>query len=136
MAAARTIAAEYDRFRVVKLQRHCPADRARAILPRARAAWAGGRLDLTDGVKVRLDDGWFILRASNTEPIVRVIALPPAPSCGFTPHHALSIGVSVKLISSEKSIGPPPKIRKPTSQGEIKSSPSRISRRFKGVISR
>jgi phosphomannomutase len=23
---------------------------------------------------VRLDDGWFILRASNTEPIVRVIA--------------------------------------------------------------
>jgi phosphomannomutase len=31
-------------------------------------------VDLTDGVKVRLEDGWFILRASNTEPIVRVIA--------------------------------------------------------------
>ena len=31
-------------------------------------------MDLTDGVKVRLEDGWFILRASNTEPIVRVIA--------------------------------------------------------------
>jgi phosphomannomutase len=71
---ASALAAEYDGFRVVKLQRHCPADRARAILPRAKAAWAGGRLDLTDGVKVRLDDGWFILRASNTEPIVRVIA--------------------------------------------------------------
>ena len=25
-------------------------------------------------MKVRLEDGWFILRASNTEPIVRVIA--------------------------------------------------------------
>jgi phosphomannomutase len=68
------LAAEYDRFRVVKLQRHCPAEQARAILRRAREAWAGRPLDLTDGVRVRLDDGWFILRASNTEPIVRVIA--------------------------------------------------------------
>ena len=33
-----------------------------------------GPRDLRDGVKVRLDDGWFILRGSNTEPIVRVIA--------------------------------------------------------------
>jgi phosphomannomutase len=68
------LAAEYDGFRVVKLQRHCPAEHARAILPRARTEWAGRRIDLTDGVKVRLEDGWFILRASNTEPIVRVIA--------------------------------------------------------------
>jgi len=68
------LASEYDRFRVVKLQRHCPAEQGRAILARARGAWAGRPLDLTDGVKVRLEDGWFILRASNTEPIVRVIA--------------------------------------------------------------
>jgi phosphomannomutase len=68
------LASEYDRFRVVKLQRHCPAEQGRAILARARGAWAGRPVDLTDGVKVRLEDGWFILRASNTEPIVRVIA--------------------------------------------------------------
>jgi phosphomannomutase len=68
------LAAEYDRFRVVKLQRHCPSEAARSILKRAREAWAGRPVDLTDGVKVRLEDGWFILRASNTEPIVRVIA--------------------------------------------------------------
>jgi phosphomannomutase len=68
------LAAAYDRFRVVKLQRHCPAEQARSILARAREAWSGRPLDLTDGVKARLEDGWFILRASNTEPIVRVIA--------------------------------------------------------------
>ncbi len=68
------LASEYDRFRVVKLQRHCPAEQGRAILARAKEAWAGRPVDLTDGVKVRLEDGWFILRASNTEPIVRVIA--------------------------------------------------------------
>ena len=28
-------------------------------------------------MKVRLDDGWFILRGSNTEPIVRVMAEGP-----------------------------------------------------------
>jgi phosphomannomutase len=68
------LASEYDGFKVVKLQRHCPAEQGRAVLARAREAWAGRPVDLTDGVKVRLEDGWFILRASNTEPIVRVIA--------------------------------------------------------------
>jgi phosphomannomutase len=72
------LAAEYERFHVVKLQRHLPAELAREVLARARTAWAGRPLDLTDGVKVRLADGWFILRGSNTEPIVRVIAEGPS----------------------------------------------------------
>ena len=71
------LAAEYERFQTVKLQRHCPAEQARAILKRAREAWADRPVDTTDGVKVRLDDGWFILRGSNTEPIVRVMAEGP-----------------------------------------------------------
>ena len=72
------LAADYDRFRVVKLQRHCPAEQARAILRRAKEAWADRPVDTTDGVKVRLEDGWFILRGSNTEPIVRVMAEGPS----------------------------------------------------------
>jgi phosphomannomutase len=73
------LAAVYERFQTVKLQRHCPAEQARAVLRRAREAWADRPLDTTDGVKVRLEDGWFILRASNTEPIVRVMAEGPTP---------------------------------------------------------
>lgn len=69
---------DYAGFHVVKLQRHCPADQGRTILRRAREAYAGRPVDLTDGVKVRFDDGWFILRASNTEPIVRVMAEGPS----------------------------------------------------------
>jgi phosphomannomutase len=72
------LAADYARFHVVKLQRHCPADQGRTVLRRAREAWADRPVDLTDGVKVRLEDGWFILRASNTEPIVRVMAEGPS----------------------------------------------------------
>jgi phosphomannomutase len=68
------LAAAYDRFRVVKIQRHCAIDRARVLLQKAREIWAEHSPDLLDGVKVRLPEGWFIVRPSNTEPIVRVIA--------------------------------------------------------------
>jgi len=73
-SAVSALAAVYDGYHVVKLRSHCPAEQARAVLRRARESWAGRPLDLSDGVKVRLPDGWFILRASNTEPVVRVIA--------------------------------------------------------------
>jgi len=68
------LAADYDRFQVVKLQRESPAEQARALLERAREAWADRPVDTLDGVKVQTDDGWFIIRPSNTEPLVRVIA--------------------------------------------------------------
>jgi phosphomannomutase len=31
-------------------------------------------LDTRDGVKVTLPEGWFLVRGSNTEPIIRVVA--------------------------------------------------------------
>ena len=31
-------------------------------------------MDLRDGVKISLPNGWFLVRGSNTEPILRVIA--------------------------------------------------------------
>lgn len=32
------------------------------------------RVDTTDGIRVETDDGWFLIRASGTEPVVRVTA--------------------------------------------------------------
>jgi phosphomannomutase len=34
-------------------------------------------MDLRDGVKVQFDDRWFLVRGSNTEPIIRVVAEAP-----------------------------------------------------------
>ncbi len=68
------LAAVYDDFHVVKRQLHCPIDRARAVVKKAREAWSELSLDLLDGVKVRTPEGWYMLRPSNTEPVVRVIA--------------------------------------------------------------
>lgn len=46
-------------------------------LARLKAAFAGERLNDADGVRVDFADGWVHLRASNTEPIARVIAEAP-----------------------------------------------------------
>ena len=37
------------------------------------AAYAGGRVDWLDGVTVEFDDWWFNVRASNTEPLLRLV---------------------------------------------------------------
>jgi phosphoglucosamine mutase len=39
-----------------------------------RDAYEADRLVTTDGVRVDLDDGWFLIRASGTQPLVRATA--------------------------------------------------------------
>jgi len=43
-------------------------------LERVRTAWSTWPINTVDGVRVDFDDGWVHLRASNTEPIIRIIA--------------------------------------------------------------
>ena len=44
-----------------------------SIFSRIRETWPGAKINDADGVRVDLDEGWVHLRASNTEPIVRLI---------------------------------------------------------------
>ena len=39
-----------------------------------RQAFAQFQMDTRDGVKVLVPDGWLLVRGSNTEPIIRVVA--------------------------------------------------------------
>jgi len=48
-------------------------DQARQILESAKEAFAEAKLDTTDGCRFDFDDGWLHLRASNTEPVMRII---------------------------------------------------------------
>jgi phosphomannomutase len=43
-------------------------------LAKARTALPGARVSDTDGIRLDVDAGWVHLRASNTEPIIRLIA--------------------------------------------------------------
>ena len=48
-------------------------DQARQILESAKEVFAGVKINTTDGCRFDFDDGWLHLRASNTEPVMRLI---------------------------------------------------------------
>jgi phosphomannomutase len=44
------------------------------LLAKVKAAFAGEPMDECDGIRIDLAEGWVHLRASNTEPIIRLIS--------------------------------------------------------------
>jgi phosphomannomutase len=62
------------RFAMIKEKLVCPSDKIAVVLRMLRLEYAAYPMDLRDGVKVILPNGWFLVRGSNTEPIIRVIA--------------------------------------------------------------
>lgn len=64
----------FPSFSMVKEKLVCPSHKISAVLRMLRHEYAGYPLDLRDGVKVILPAGWFLVRGSNTEPIIRVTA--------------------------------------------------------------
>jgi phosphomannomutase len=62
------------RYSIVKEKMACPSHRIPAVLRMLRKAFGDFPLDTRDGIKVTLPDGWFLVRGSNTEPIIRIVA--------------------------------------------------------------
>ena len=48
-------------------------NQAQQIFTSAKKAFGGAKIDSTDGCRFDFDDGWLHIRASNTEPVIRVI---------------------------------------------------------------
>lgn len=65
---------------MVKSKFECAPDRAAAMLAALRKRHAGARINESDGLRIDFDDGWVHLRASNTEPVFRVIAEAGSPA--------------------------------------------------------
>jgi phosphomannomutase len=61
-------------FAMIKDKLACPSDKIAKVLRKLRSEYGAYPMDLRDGVKVTLPGGWFLVRGSNTEPIIRVIA--------------------------------------------------------------
>jgi|WetSurMetagenome_2_1015567.scaffolds.fasta_scaffold71016_2 phosphomannomutase len=57
-----------------KLQFPFPSQRLGEVFRKAKREFAEHPVDTRDGVKVVLPDAWFLLRGSNTEPVMRVVA--------------------------------------------------------------
>jgi phosphomannomutase len=62
------------RYHIVKDKMTCPSDRIPGVLRMVRERFAGFPMDTRDGVKVITPDGWLLVRGSNTEPIIRIVA--------------------------------------------------------------
>ena len=68
------LVAALPRLEIVKMQFPFPSQRLGEVFRKARREFADYPLDVRDGVKVTLADAWFLLRGSNTEPVMRVVA--------------------------------------------------------------
>jgi phosphomannomutase len=68
------------RYVVLKTKLPCPAGAAEKVVAATREAFSGrrsARFNDADGLRIDLPDAWVAVRASNTEPILRIIAEAP-----------------------------------------------------------
>jgi len=57
-----------------KLEVGLDAKRIPELMTELEDRWAGAKMNTQDGLRVDIEAGWFHVRVSNTEPVVRVIA--------------------------------------------------------------
>ncbi|MGB7157690.1 MAG: phosphoglucosamine mutase, partial [Tepidisphaeraceae bacterium] len=71
------LVAEIPRYEIVKSKFECRREDAERAVAAVKQAFAGERIDTQDGIRIDWDDSWVHARASNTEPIMRIIAEAP-----------------------------------------------------------
>ncbi|AEH24387.1 phosphoglucosamine mutase [Pyrococcus yayanosii] len=66
---------ELPKYYQIKTKRHVEGDRKAVVAKVGELARRRGyRIDTTDGVKVIFEEGWVLVRASGTEPIIRIFS--------------------------------------------------------------
>ena len=65
------------KYSIIKDKLHCPRERVDRACDALRMAYADARVTEGDGLRLDWSDRWVQVRASNTEPIIRVIAEAP-----------------------------------------------------------
>jgi phosphomannomutase len=68
------LVAEVPRYTMIKQKFPCTLDKAADVLAEVRKAFARERINDTDGIRIDWPEGWVHVRASNTEPIMRIFA--------------------------------------------------------------
>jgi len=68
------LASKLPRYHMLKSKVDCHKSYSHEIVRRLATEGEGDRTDLTDGLKIEWADSWVHLRASNTEPVMRIIA--------------------------------------------------------------
>jgi phosphomannomutase len=71
------LVAEIPRYEIVKDKLTCPREAAEKAVAALKKQFASEKVDVQDGIRIDWSDGWVHARASNTEPIMRIIAEAP-----------------------------------------------------------
>lgn len=88
------LVAELPRYTMIKQKYAVPRERIDAAVEAVTQAFADQRPNVADGVRIDVPDGWVQVRASNTEPIVRIIAE------GTTEAHAAALVARVRAAAN------------------------------------
>ena len=73
-ASLKSVLANMPRYDMRKVEVKLEAKRIPELMTHLEDHWSAARLDTQDGLRVDIENGWFHVRVSNTEPVVRVIA--------------------------------------------------------------
>ncbi len=68
------LVAELPRYTMIKQKFPCTPEKASEVLSEVRRVFADAPINDADGIRVDWPEGWVHVRASNTEPIMRIIA--------------------------------------------------------------
>jgi len=68
------LAAAVPQYAMLKTKIDCPAARSREVIRTLKSEAQSARANVEDGLRLDWDDRWVHLRASNTEPVMRIIA--------------------------------------------------------------
>jgi phosphomannomutase len=71
------LVAEIPRYEIVKTKFECRREDATRAVEAVKKAFAAEKVDTQDGIRIDWPDAWDHARASNTEPIMRIIAEAP-----------------------------------------------------------
>lgn len=61
-------------YHIVKEKIYCPPIKAHSIIAEVKKLYSNRRIDESDGIKIKDEEGWIHIRASATEPMIRIIA--------------------------------------------------------------
>jgi len=68
------LVAELPRYEIVKTKFECRREDADLAVAALKKEYASEKIDTQDGIRIDWPDAWVHARASNTEPIMRIIA--------------------------------------------------------------
>jgi phosphomannomutase len=66
--------AELPKYHIVKEKIYCPPAKVHSVVEEARTLYPGEQLETSDGIKMEYESGWVHIRASATEPMIRIIS--------------------------------------------------------------